>query len=157
MTTTLPGLDDDENMCWHHFLESSSLLLDTLNRELLNAHRLTFSDVQLLDLLAKSGVGGVRMGELAEALLLLPSRVNEQVGRLELSGFVVRSSSTRDRRGVVATVTTEGRQRLKGALTTYAQLIRAHYLNQLSRQQMTALGESCRRIAVGVKAPERAR
>lgn len=147
----LPGLDEDENSCWQHFLESSSLFLDTLNRELVDVHRLTLSDVQLLELLAKSDDGSARMGDLAQALMLQPSRINEQVGRLESDGLVVRESSKRDRRGVVARVTSEGRGRLKRALVTYARLVRAHYLNQLSRAQMTALGESSRRVAAGMK------
>ncbi|MHC9294962.1 MarR family winged helix-turn-helix transcriptional regulator [Mycobacterium sp. LTG2003] len=148
---TLPNLGEDEVRCWQHFLESSSLFFETLNRELMEVHNLTLFDLQLLDLLSKSEDGSARMGDVAEVLMLQPSRVTEQIRRLETHGLVVRRASRHDRRGVIATVTRKGRERLKPAAVTYARLVRKYYLGQMTRQQMIALGESSRRIAVGLK------
>ena len=133
------------------FLEASTQLHDALNRMLLEEHKLSLFDVLLLDLLAKSDGGSARIGELAESLTLLLSRVSQQVSRLELQGLVRRSASRSDRRGVIATITRDGEARLKRAMRTYALAVRTYYLNPLSRQQMTALGDSCRRISTGLK------
>lgn len=148
---TLPHLDEVEARCWQHFLESTSSFCETLNRELMDAHSLTLYDVQILDLLAKSEEGSARMGDVADVLMLQPSRVTDQIRRLEAHGLVLRRASKRDRRGVIATVTREGRARLQPALVTYARLVRMYYLGQMTRQQMIALGEGSRRIAIGLK------
>jgi DNA-binding MarR family transcriptional regulator len=86
------------------------------------------------------------MGELAQALSVIPSRVSEQVRRLESQGLVSRGKGADDRRVVVASITNKGRVQLKPVLRTYAGWVRELYLNPLSRPQMTALGDTCRRI-----------
>lgn len=139
---------------FEQFLESSTQIYAALNRMLLDEHKLSLFDVLLLDHLAKSENGSSRMGELADALILIASRVSQQVRRLESQGLVRRTGSRSDRRGVVATITREGIARRNRAMKTYARGVRTHYLNALSRQQMTALGESCRRISVALKESE---
>jgi DNA-binding MarR family transcriptional regulator len=144
--TYLPGLDETEQRCWQAFLESSALLLEILDRELLKKCQLRLFDFLVLSVLGRSHGGSARMGDLAEALAVGPSRMTQQIRRLESLGLVRRSRSTRDKRGVVATVTHEGRLQLLPATKTYAAHIRRHYLDQMTRQQMIAMGDSCRRI-----------
>ncbi|MGB3483726.1 MAG: MarR family transcriptional regulator [Mycobacterium sp.] len=151
----LPELDDLEQECWQQFTESATRIGDVLQRTLLFEHNLTLHDVMLLWILAKSDSGSVRMGDLATALALIPSRVTQQAGRLEARGLLTRSTSETDRRGVVATITRVGRVHLAPALRTYAGVVRSLYLNPLSRQQMTALGDSCRRIGAGLLQQDR--
>lgn len=146
----LPGLDGAEEQCWQNFGEAATQLYAALNRQVADAHGLTLVDVMLLGLLANSPEGA-RMGELAEALAVIPSRVTEQVRRLQASGLVLRSKSPDDRRVVIASITCKGRVRLQPALITYARAVRRLYLNPLSRQQMTALGDSSRRIGAALK------
>ena len=147
----LPGLDDTEQRCWQNFRESSAQLCELLNRLLIERHGLSLFDVRLLQFLAKSDDGSARMGDLADALILIPSRVTQQTRRLEVQGLTRRSTHKGDRRGVVATITRDGRTRLQLALKTYARAVHKHYLGQLSRQQMTALGDSSRRINTPLK------
>lgn len=151
----LPGFDEVEHECWRQFTESATRIGDILQRTLMLEHNFSLSDVMLLDILAKSHNGSARMGDLAGALVLIPSRVTQQASRLEAQGLLTRSASKDDRRGVVATITQVGRARLRPALQTYARIVRAHYLNPMSRQQMTAVGESCRRISSGLTHRER--
>jgi DNA-binding MarR family transcriptional regulator len=154
----LPGLDDIERSCWQMFLESSTRLLETLNRRLMAAHRLTMFDFLVLDVLAKSRGGSARMGDLAQTLVVGPSRVTQQVQRLEADGLVRRSRSTDDGRVVIASITRNGLVRVKPASHTYGREIRKQYLDQMSRNQMIAMGDSCRRISIplaGAEDPER--
>jgi DNA-binding MarR family transcriptional regulator len=143
----LPGLDDIERSCWQMFLESSTRLLETLNRRLMTAHRLTMFDFLVLDVLAKSRGGSARMGDLAQTLVVGPSRVTQQVQRLEADGLVRRSRSADDGRVVIASITRNGLMRVKPAAHTYGRQIRRHYLDQMSRNQMIAMGDCCRRIS----------
>lgn len=150
-THHLPGLDDVEQECWEQFLESSTLLLESLDRTLREMHDLTMFDFLVLDILARSPQGAARMGDLAQMLVLRPSRLTEQMRRLESQGLVRRAPSTDDGRGVITSITREGRARVGPAAKAYTRQIRLHYLDQMSRQQMISFGESCRRIADALK------
>ncbi|ABK75923.1 MarR family winged helix-turn-helix transcriptional regulator [Mycolicibacterium smegmatis] len=155
MTDSLPGLDKDENRTWAHFLESTTLILDELNRQLMSCHDMTLPDVQLLDLLAKSGNGSARVGDIADELTAPPSTATGQIARLEEAGLVRRGVSSKDRRGVTVTLTPAGCRRLKPALATYARFVRLNYLNPLTRRQMLAVGDNGRRISEGLRGPRR--
>jgi DNA-binding MarR family transcriptional regulator len=147
----MPGLDLAEMRSWQNFLEAALRMSATLNRGLIDSHELTLVDVRLLDMLDKSATGAARMGDLAEGLMSLPSRVTRQIRRLEGQGLVRREASPDDGRGVLAAITDEGRMAVKRAMVTYSQCVKAHFLSHLSRPQLAALGETCRRINAGLK------
>jgi DNA-binding MarR family transcriptional regulator len=147
----MPGLDIAEQRSWQNFLDSALRMYATLNRALVEAHRLTLNDVRLLDILDKSPTGSARMGDLAEALMSLPSRVTRQIRRLEVQGLVRRVASPDDGRGVLASITDDGRLLVRQAMATYAHGVRENFLGKLSRPQIAAMGENCRRISVGLR------
>jgi DNA-binding MarR family transcriptional regulator len=135
----MPGLDIAEQRSWQNFLDSALRMYATLNRSLVDAHHLTLNDVRLL-------------GDLADGLMSLPSRVTRQIRRLELQGLVRRGASPDDGRGVLASITEEGCSAVAEAMLTYGEGVRAHFLCRLSRPQVAAMGENCRRISVALKA-----
>ena len=152
--STMPGLDIAEQRAWQHFLDASLRLSATVNKELVDAHHLTLNDVRLLDVLDTSATGSARMGDLADELMSLPSRVTRQIHRLQESRLVSRCSSPEDGRGVLATITDEGREVLAEAMTTYGGSVREHFLRRLSRAQMTAVGDNCRRISLAMRSAD---
>ena len=83
----MPGLDIAEQRSWQNFLDSALRMYATLNRSLVDEHHLTLNDVRLLDILDKSATASSRMGDLADGLMSLPSRVTRQIRRLELQGW----------------------------------------------------------------------
>lgn len=84
----MPGFDIAEQRAWQHFLDAALRLCATLNRELMDAHGLTPNDVRLLDVLDDSATGSARMGDLADELMSLPSRLTRQIRRLETQRLV---------------------------------------------------------------------
>ena len=148
----MPGLDIAEQRSWENFLDAALRVYGTLNRALAEQHKLTLVDVRLLDILDKSGTGSARMGDLAEQLLSLPSRVTRQIRRLEQAGLVQREASPEDGRGVLASITDRGRAISAEAMVTYAQGVQQHFLGPLTRPQMSAVGENCRRVTNALKA-----
>jgi DNA-binding MarR family transcriptional regulator len=148
----MPGLDIAEQRSWQNFLDSALRLYATLNRSLVERHELTLNDVRLLDMLDKSPTGSARMGDLADGLMSLPSRVTRQIRRLESAGLVQRGACSDDGRGVLAAITEDGRCLVRQAMVTYGAGVRAHFLGRLSRAQIAAMGENCRRISVGLRA-----
>ena len=147
----MPGLDIAEQKSWQNFLDSTLRLYSTLNRQLTDAHRLSLFDVRVLDMLDSAPTGCARMGDLAEALPSLPSRLTRQIRRLEGQGLVRREASCDDRRGVVAAITDDGRAASRQAMVTYAEAVRTYFLGHLSRSQISAMGENCRRISAGLR------
>lgn len=91
----MPGLDIAEQRSWQNFLDAALRLYATLNKTLVEQHHLTLNDVRLLDMLDKSPTGSARMGDLAEKLMSLPSRVTRQIRRLEMQGLVRRAPARR--------------------------------------------------------------
>jgi len=152
-TGDMPGLELAEQRAWQSFLDSSLRLYATVNRGLCDTHHLTLMDVRLLDLLDQSQGGTARMGDLAEALLSLPSRVTRQIRRLEEQGLVRRTASPEDGRGVLAGITKDGRVAVREAMRTYAESVRMHFLEHLSPAQLAAMGETCQRIGSALKSP----
>ncbi|MBO0681148.1 MarR family transcriptional regulator [Mycolicibacterium sp. S2-37] len=147
----MPGLDIAEQRSWQNFLDAALRLHAILNKSLVEEHQLTLNDVRLLDVLDKAPTDSVRMGDLAEVLMSLPSRVTRQIRRLEMQGLVRRGASPDDGRGVLASITDEGRALVREAMVTYGEAVRAHFLGRLSRPQISAMGENCRRISVGLR------
>ncbi len=152
--SAIPGLDIAEQRAWECFLDAALRIYGSLNRTLSEAHKLSLVDVRLLEILDKSETGSARMGDLAEQLLSLPSRVTRQIRRLEEAGLVRREASPEDGRGVLASITDQGRQVVAEAMTTYSEAVRERFLAPLTRPQMSALGENCRRLSAAAK-PER--
>jgi DNA-binding MarR family transcriptional regulator len=148
----LPGLDIAEQRAWENFLDAALRVYGSLNRTLSEEFSLTLVDVRLLDILRRSESGSARMGDLAEQLLSLPSRVTRQIRRLEQAGLVRREASPEDGRGVLASITDRGREAVSDAIATYADAVRQRFLAPLTRQQMAAMGENCRRISEALRA-----
>lgn len=149
----MPGLDLAEQRAWENFLDAALRVYGSLNRTLSEQHGLSLVDVRLLEILCSSETGAARMGDLAEQLLSLPSRVTRQIRRLEEAGLVRREASPEDGRGVLAAITDKGREAVTVAITTYAEAVRQRFFRPLTRAQVSAVGENCRRISSALKSP----
>ncbi|HEY1842004.1 MAG TPA: MarR family transcriptional regulator [Mycobacterium sp.] len=152
----MPGLDIAEQKSWQNFLDATLRLYATLNRRLTETHQLSLFDIRVLDMLDRAPSGCARMGDVAEALASLPSRLTRQIRRLEDQGLVRREASLDDRRGVVAAITEDGRTAAREAMVTYAECVRTNFLGELSRSQVAAMGENCRRISVALRRSDQA-
>ena len=146
-----PDLDIAEQRSWHNFLDAALRMYATMNRALVEEHHLTLNDVRLLDLSVRSPRVAARMGDIAEALMSLPSGVTRQIRRLEKQGLVARGVSPGDGRSVLASITPQGREALGAAMKSYGGAVRTHFLDSLTRPQILAIGENCRRISAGLK------
>ena len=142
----LPGLDGVEQHCWQQFLACSLDVVEAVNVCLKGAHDLSIRDVLLLELLSRPKRREHRLCTLAEALGVSQGQLSTQIRRLEGHGWITRSPTQGDPRGILPRITSAGHTRLHAVMETYAQGIRVHYLNQLKHEQMVNLVDSCRRI-----------
>src|ERR1700733_1239563 len=149
----MPGLDIAEQKSWQNYLNAALRMYAVLNIQMLEKHQLPLSDVRLLHILNNFPDGTARMRELAEALPAPGSRLTRQTRRLEARGLLRRGATPDDRRGVVATITDGGRAVAQDATVSYAQEIRTNFIGRLSRSQIAAIGNGCRRIIQSLKTP----
>lgn len=149
--TLAQGVSEDEWRSWQFFGGSASLLYQEIDTALTSKYDLTLPDVQLLHRLSTDPRRCARQGDLAETLVLRPSRVAWQVRRLENRGLVRRVRSREDKRIFAVEITRKGQDHLRPALRTYSAFVRWHYLAPLTREQMIAVGDSTRRVGDGLR------
>lgn len=112
-----------------------------LNRDLQEHADLTVADYRILVLLSESPDGSLRMSELADGVLSSRSKLTHQVRRMETDGLVIRGTCADDGRGVLATVTEQGRRRLETAAPVHVESVRDNFIDQLTRRQLKILSE----------------
>ena len=122
--------------------------------DLIAEHRLTLGAYEVLESLDEHVDGGLRMTELADAVLLSRSGVTRLVDRLERLGLVDRVRVNSDGRGVRAQITERGRQRLHRASSTHLDGIARYFLSAMGEGGLAALASTCEGLASGgVPAP----
>ncbi|MEI5102536.1 MarR family transcriptional regulator [Streptomyces sp. PmtG] len=144
-------LDDDEMAAWQAFLTAGALLNRRIEEQLKDESGLSHLQYEVLVRLSAATGGELRMTELAGVVLTSKSGLTYQVTQLEKAGLVRRRSCAADVRGVYAVLTEEGRARLEAAAPGHVGVVRAHLIDVLDREQLTALkeglGEVARRLA----------
>ena len=98
---------------WRLFLETHSTVVKYLERRMLEQHGLQLSWWDVLQQLAGGPGGRLRMGELAESVLLTRSGITRLVDRMIEAGLVLREPFPGDRRGYYAVITQEGRDTIE--------------------------------------------
>jgi DNA-binding MarR family transcriptional regulator len=132
---------------WRSFLRAHAHITRMLESELLAEQRLSLASYDVLVQLAEAPGQRLRMTELADAVLLSRSGVTRLVDRLEKSGLVTRARVDSDGRGVVAVLTQQGFERLKGATGTHLTGVVRHFAAPLDDTELAAFGRTCERLA----------
>ncbi|MED5815120.1 MarR family transcriptional regulator [Mycolicibacterium sp. 050232] len=150
----LPGLDLAEQKSWQSYLDAAIRFDAAMNRRLTDQHRLPVVDLRVLDALSKSADGEAQMGDLAAMVDSRRDRLSKRIHRLEERGLVSRRTRPEDRRKIMAVITEAGLELVRLATDTYAEGVRHDFLGSLSRAQVSAIEENCRRINDGLMASE---
>ncbi len=132
-------LSPNELAAWKGFLEAHSTLVARLNEELVREHDLPLTSYEVLMYLVDADANRLRMGELAERLLLSRSGVTRLVDRLERQGLVEREPCEDDARGYFAVLTAAGRRKVEAARPTHLGGVREHFLGRLDGGDRAAL------------------
>jgi DNA-binding MarR family transcriptional regulator len=135
-------LDARELEAWKGFLEVSTMLNRRVEQQLKQDAGLSHSQYEVLARLSVADGGELRMTELAGAALTSKSGLTYQVAQLEKAGLVKRTSCATDERGVVATLTEKGWQKLRASAPGHAALVRELFLDGLNRKQFTDLADA---------------
>ncbi|MFD6860538.1 MarR family winged helix-turn-helix transcriptional regulator [Rhodococcus sp. NPDC060086] len=139
-------LTAEEQNAWRRYMDGNSRLMEVLNRNLHDQHGLSLAEYRILVMLTEAEEGSVRMSELADGVLSSRSRLTHQIRRMESDGMVVRSSCPDDGRGVLATITDEGRRRLAEAAPTHVDDVRTNLIDLLSKSELATLARIFARV-----------
>ena len=123
-----------------------AMLDSRLHHELQQHHQLALADYELLVRLSEAPCGQARMSILAEQVASSKSRISHQIGRMERAGLVRRQECPSDGRGVIAELTSHGRQVLRGAAPTHVRGVRDNLIDLLSDEERTVLAEVFERV-----------
>lgn len=135
-------LDEREMAAWRAFLEAGHRVEQRIERQLRDEAGLSHQQYEILVRLAEAGRTGLRMTELADALITSKSGLTYQIGRLEQRGLVRRESCPGDDRGITAALTDAGRDRLREAAPGHVAAVRAALLDALDPAQLDLLAEA---------------
>ncbi|PRZ41179.1 DNA-binding MarR family transcriptional regulator [Antricoccus suffuscus] len=94
---------------------------------------------------------GLRMSDLADTLVVSRSGLTYQVTQLEKAGFVARKSSPSDSRGVVARLTSSGRDRVLETFPGHVELVRKKFLDLLSPKEITTIRTTLEKVVAGLR------
>jgi DNA-binding MarR family transcriptional regulator len=117
------GTAADPVEAWRALNAAHATVHAALEYELRRQHDLSTIEYEVLDRLGCCSAGKVRMAELAEVVHATQSTVSRVVARLEDEGFACRAMCPDDRRGIFASLTDAGREKLTEAGSTYRGVI----------------------------------
>jgi len=135
-----------EQGAWRLYVDGNNRLMSALSRSLNDRHGLSLAEYRILVLLSEAPDGALRMSDLADGVLSSRSRLTHQIRRMEQEKMVVRSSCPDDGRGVLATITDEGRRRLREAAPTHVDDVRTHLIDLLSEDELDMLAQIFARV-----------
>jgi DNA-binding MarR family transcriptional regulator len=133
-------LDGRQQRAWRAFLVGTTLLMDRLDRELREQHRLSLPEYEILVRLSEADGHRLRMAVLADSVSHSRSRVTHTVSRMEATGLVARDACLSDGRGVEAVLTDEGRRALVEAAPTHVAGVRRLLVDLVDDEDFDAVG-----------------
>jgi DNA-binding MarR family transcriptional regulator len=137
---------DPQFQAWYGNLQATMRSLQRIDRELEEAIGLPLASVEMLFNIGMEDEGRIRMGELADNLLLSRGGATRLVARLEEAGLVTREIPPDDRRATYAVITDKGREVLGRGEPVLKQSVQRHYLDYLDEDEVRALRTSSLKI-----------
>ena len=132
---------------WRAFLLAHARVSRRLDEELRAEHDLSFAEYDALLTIAQAPGRRIRMGLLAEEVLLSKSGVTRLIDRLVNDGLVERSACLADARGAEAVLTERGLARLRAASRTHLRGISEHFLAVVETADLEPLERAMTTVA----------
>ena len=107
---------------------------------------LTQVQFEILMNLSNAGDAGIRMAQLADALIVSRSGLSYQVAQLELRGWITRERSADDDRGVVARITPKGEQMRRRVLAGHVEIVRSAFLDAIEPSELATIADVLERV-----------
>jgi DNA-binding MarR family transcriptional regulator len=139
-------LSESRREAWFGFLRTHADITRLIDAELRRRAGLTLGEYDVLVQLASGPADGMRMSELARAVVLSPSGLTRRVARLEQQGLVARVAE--NARVVRSTLTAAGRAVLARGAPINLEGVQALFLEQLDDAEAAQLAALWRRLGL---------
>ncbi len=126
---------------WSNLLLAHDQMLEHIDTELTEKVGLSLGDYEVLLHLAEAPDHQMRMNELAALTRLSPSGLTRRFDSLVRRGWVSRTKSSDDGRGIFAGVTKSGLTKVNAARPVHDLAVRTHCFDQLTNDQTKALSK----------------
>lgn len=144
-TDPLNGINDRDNrrsLAWRVFFEASTRLQGVLETRLKAGASMSLVDYNILLTLYEAPNRSLRMGELAERLGFIPSRMTYLISGLAKEGWVTKAPSGTDGRGFVANLTDLGSEVTEKASQIHQSTVRELLLDDLTDAHIDKIVEA---------------
>ena len=143
---TAPGISGEEFRAYASLIASSTLLQREVERNLREQADLTQVQFEILMNLSIAGESGMRMAQLADALIVSRSGLSYQVAQLESRGWITRKRSTDDERGIVARITRQGERMRQRVFAGHVDIVRSAFLDVVEPDELATLTAVLERV-----------
>jgi DNA-binding MarR family transcriptional regulator len=141
------GISPEEFRAYAALIASSTLLQRAVERNLREQANLTQVQFEILMNLYNAADFGIRMAQLADALIVSRSGLSYQVAQLESRGWITRQRSADDERGVVARITPEGERMRQRVFAGHVDIVRTAFLDAVEPGELGTLTAVLERVA----------
>lgn len=132
-------LSPDEDRFWRAFARMILVTARALEHDLQDRSSLSFSEYGILMNLSEAPGREMNMSDLARQVALSPSHIGRIVGAMERDGLVTRAPSADDRRVQIASLTSEGLERLVRAWPAHLASARSRVVDQIDASHLQSL------------------
>src|SRR3984885_3465082 len=140
-------LDRDEEAAWRAIARAVLVVPRTLDADLLAGCGLSLAEYIVLVNLSEAPGNSMRMQELAVEAKLSPSGVTRLIERMERQRLVDREQAAEDARGMTATLTSAGLERLRAAYPYALASVRTNVIDHLGGGALAAFAEAVGKFA----------
>lgn len=144
-------LTRDQQRAWRSYIVGTTLLMEHLDRELREKHRLSLPEYEIMVRLSEVDGRALRMAELADSVNYSRSRVTHTIARMEAAGFVERRQCAEDGRGVVAFMTEAGYAKLVEAAPVHVESVRRALIEVANDDDLEAIGRVFTNVIDGLQ------
>jgi DNA-binding MarR family transcriptional regulator len=144
-------LTSGEQVVWRDFLDVTRLLMERLNRQLVEDSGMTLAEYEVLVRVSEAPERRLRMSELADLVVNSRSRLTHTVRRLEDRGWVTREDCAEDRRGILCVLLDEGYAVLEAAAPGHVEAVRSIIFDPLSEADVDELGVIMAKVRSGLR------
>jgi DNA-binding MarR family transcriptional regulator len=140
------AISGEEFRAYAALIASSTLLQRAVELNLREQANLTQVQFEILMNLANAGDSGIRMAQLADALIVSRSGLSYQVAQLESRGWITRERSADDERGIVARITPEGERMRRRVFAGHVDIVRTAFLDAVEPRELATLTAALERV-----------
>jgi DNA-binding MarR family transcriptional regulator len=140
------GISGEEFRAYAALIASSTLLQRAVEQNLRDQANLTQVQFEILMNLSLAGNAGIRMAQLADALIVSRSGLSYQVTQLESRGWITRERSADDERGVVARITPKGERMRQRVFAGHVDIVRRAFLDVVEPDELATLTAALERV-----------